>query len=202
MAKGRRKKTLRDYTREFPSEEDKARFNNALNEPSPMVVAVVMAIELEYLLEQLLILKLKRKDQETVEMLCKENGALATFFSKICLGYAFGIYGETQMEWLHTVRRIRNAFAHSRKHITFATVQVRDELASVPLPKAKRSASYKAMALVKKMARIELPDDASGRKDLAPRAAYIILCQDISILLRLKLLASLRSRKLQNRPQF
>jgi hypothetical protein len=194
MTKGPRKKTLRDYTRETPSEEDEQRFKNAMNERSAIVVAVVMAIELEYLLEQLIIGKLKRKDDDTVEILCKDNGALATFFSKIGLSYALGIIDEIQMEHLHTVRRIRNAFAHSRRKISFDTQQVRKELGALRLPKVSKSktSSYEGISIAKEIAIVRIPPEFANRyteteHDLGPRAGYVILCLTLSSAFRKKL---------------
>jgi|GEM_PF-6457664 len=190
MAKSTRKKTLRDYTRSRPTKEDELRFRNAMNERSPMVVAVIMAIELEYLLERLIVSRLKRRDDQTVDILCKDNGALATFFSKIGLSYALGIIDEIQMEHLNTVRRIRNAFAHSRREISFATEEVRRELAATPLPKKKRSYAYEAISIARKIAAVELPPGApEDDKDLGPRAGYVLVCLTTSRALRSRMQA-------------
>jgi hypothetical protein len=76
----RKKQTLRDFTREFPLQEDQDRFRGAMNADSDLVVAIVSAIEVEYLLEEAIILKLKRTDDGTLELLTRENGSLSSFF--------------------------------------------------------------------------------------------------------------------------
>src|ERR1035437_10371909 len=115
MPHGRRKMTLREFTRERPSQDDEKRFREAMNSESDLMVAIVSAIEVEYLLEQIIIGKLKRSDDDTIDILTKDNGALATFFSKIGLAYALKIIDGSKMEYLNVIRKIRNAFAHSRK---------------------------------------------------------------------------------------
>src|SRR5680860_1674989 len=110
-----------------------------MNSPSDLVTAVIQAIELDYIIEQSIISKLTRRDEATIDLLCKENGPLGTFSSKIALGYAMGLFGDEEMAYLNTVRRIRNAFAHSRKEVSFATPVIRAELAAVKLPKNRTS---------------------------------------------------------------
>jgi DNA-binding MltR family transcriptional regulator len=196
VSRGRRKQTLRDFTREFPSKEDNQRFREAMNSPSDMVTAIVHAIEVEYLLEQLIIAKLKRKDDVTVELLSKDNGPLATFFSKIILGYAIGLFDEISMEYLNTIRRIRNAFAHSRKEISFSTALIRGEMSSLKLPTNKRSALFRQISLVKRLC-LANPTPSPDDKDpqaLIGRAAYVILCMAFAAIFMKRQALSARAR--------
>jgi DNA-binding MltR family transcriptional regulator len=147
----RKKQTLRDFTREFPLQEDQDRFRGAMNADSDLVVAIVSAIEVEYLLEEAIILKLKRTDDGTLELLTRENGSLSSFFSKIGLAYALKIIDETRMEYINVVRRIRNAFAHSRKDISFSNPLILGEIARLKLPSKKRSHLYRSIDIAKRL---------------------------------------------------
>jgi hypothetical protein len=49
---------------------------------------------------------------------------MGSFFASIELGYALGLYGNLLRDDLHTIRTIRNAFAHAMKPLTFDTPQV------------------------------------------------------------------------------
>jgi DNA-binding MltR family transcriptional regulator len=172
----RKKQTLRDFTREFPLQEDQDRFRGAMNADSDLVVAIVSAIEVEYLLEEAIILKLKRTDDGTLELLTRENGSLSSFFSKIGLAYALKIIDETRMEYINVVRRIRNAFAHSRKDISFSNPLILGEIARLKLPSKKRSHLYRSIDIAKRLVTVKLPDEPA----LVGRAAYVILTMSLA----------------------
>lgn len=104
---------------------------------------------IEITLEDLIRRKLKRRDDETWELLTAQNGPLDTFSSKINLGYALGIYKDEVRENLHIIRTIRNAFAHSRKIIDFSHPLITAELRKVKLPKAKSNYMHKSLASFK-----------------------------------------------------
>ena len=153
-----------------------------MDAPSDLVTAIVQAIEIDYILEQSIISKLARRDVNTVEILCKDNGPLGTLFSKIGLGYALGLFNEEEMEYLNAIRRIRIAFAHTRKDISFATPLVQSELASLTFPK-QTSKLYKSIDLVRRLTNpkvmASMPEPA-----LTGRAAYVILCMALVHYLR------------------
>lgn len=177
-SRGVKKQTLRDFTRELPSQEDQGRFREAMNAESDLVTAIIQAIEIDFIIEQRIIFKLARQDEETIELLSKDNGALATFFSKIVLGYALGLYDKEVMDYVNIIRRIRNAFAHSRKDISFATPQIMAELASVKIPQdaeLRRSIDI-AKRLVTNNGVEDMPKDHAA---LNGRASFVILCMAV-----------------------
>lgn len=94
----------------------------------------------EHELERLLQSKLKHKDDQTWAMLIADNGPLRSFYTKIAMGYALGVYDKGMYNDLNIVRNIRNAFAHSKKLIQFDHPAVATELR-----KATRSAIRKKM---------------------------------------------------------
>lgn len=177
MSRGRQKMTLRKFTREHPSREDERRFREAMNSDSDLIVAIVSAIEVEYLLEQIIIGKLKRGDEDTIDLLTKDNGALSTFFSKIGLAYALNIIDGSKMEYLNVIRRIRNAFAHSRKDISFSNSLILDEMSSLKLPPQRHSKLYHGIKIVRELATAKPNVDNStiAQLSLLGRAAYVIL---------------------------
>lgn len=181
-SRGVKKQTLRDFTRELPSKEDQGRFREAMNADSDLVTAIIQAIEIDFIIEQQIISKLSRQDEDTVELLSKDNGALATFFSKIVLGYALGLYDKEVMEYMNIIRRIRNAFAHSRKDISFATPQIRAELASVKIP--QDSELRRSVDIVKRLVATDMPegmtkDAPDDYAALTGRAGFVILCMAV-----------------------
>lgn len=52
------------------------------------------------------------------------DAPLATFSSRIRLGYALGVFGRHTRDDLVALQAIRNAFAHCRRPISFATAEV------------------------------------------------------------------------------
>lgn len=185
------KQTLRDFTRQIPSSEDQKRFKEAMNAESDLVCAILQAIEIDYIIEQSIIGRLPRGDDDTVELLCKDNGPLATFFAKITLAYALNVYDEDTMHNVNIVRRIRNAFAHARKDISFASPLIRKELATIKLEKETESTRSKAMQSGKALASFDEPDADFA---LLGRASYVILCQSIIHILLKDMNALLRAR--------
>ena len=51
-------------------------------------------------------------------------GPLATFSAKINLAYLMGIFNTTNKDFFHTIRNIRNEFAHNLSPITFETPKI------------------------------------------------------------------------------
>jgi hypothetical protein len=173
-----KKTTLRRYTRERPSAEDRNRFRDnpfSFDPRGDLVVAIVLAIEIEYLLEEAIIGKLARADEKTLELLTKESCPLSTFYSKIVLAYAMNIIDEPTMENLNIIRRIRNAFAHSRRNISFTTDQVKDEFRAIRLPNDKGSQLYKGLTFVTKVVTLAGTKRKLNGIWYGPRSPYIFL---------------------------
>jgi len=54
-------------------------------------------------------------------------GPMSSLYSMIELGFALGLYGPLVQADFHTIRRIRNGFAHTLGPISFATHEVTEE---------------------------------------------------------------------------
>jgi len=127
---------LRDLSRLPPEYDDIIALSDAFLKPQhPITTAILGAVMVEHELEQLLRSKLKHKDDTTWAMLTADNGPLNSFYSKIAMGYALGIYNKGMHGDLNIVRNIRNAFAHSKKLIQFDHPAVVTELRKAAIPK-------------------------------------------------------------------
>jgi hypothetical protein len=104
----------------------------------------VLAAWVERELEQWIIAALPRNDKKTLEMLRGRDGPLHSFYGKIHLGYALGIYDETERENLDIIRRIRNEFAHTPQAIDFETDAIRKEVENLKVPKGSSTAPQMA----------------------------------------------------------
>ena len=55
-----------------------------------------------------------------------DNGPLSTFSAKINLAFALGLYSKNVLKDLHTVKKIRNEFAHSAEPVKFDNQSISD----------------------------------------------------------------------------
>jgi hypothetical protein len=169
--RGKRKGNIRAVTGHWPTlEEKEAVVEHVTNENQhPIVVAVLGASMLEFELERLLRPKFARKDNADWARLVGENGPLATFSQKITAGYSFGLYDEIVRDALVVAKNVRNAFAHSKKIISFDNEFVISELRRITTGPKKRTTFYKNLALAK-----------SAEE---PNKSFVLLCLTISIVL-------------------
>ncbi len=171
MSKGKRKPKLRDYSLAVltPEERKELRDVFASVQQYPIVTAILGCVFVEQELEFLLRRRFK-DDTETWAKLTDERGPLGSFAQKITLGRALRIYDAKFEHDLNVVRKIRNAFAHSKKILKFNDPLIIDELRSAhPL-------------------RASLRKGLAGFKDeQLCQSAYIIIC----LVLATRLLAKL-----------
>lgn len=73
-------------------------------------------------------------DPRVVNPLLKGTGPLASFSAKIDLAYLLGIYGAPTRATLHTIRNIRNEFAHNLAPLTFESQKIKDMCATLYNP--------------------------------------------------------------------
>jgi DNA-binding MltR family transcriptional regulator len=109
-----RKPNLRDLSRLPPEYDDLTALIKIFKEEHPVAAAILGAGLVEHGLETLLRSRFKLQDDETWAMLTRDNGPLKSFYFKIAMGYALGIYDQRMHDDLNIVRNIRNAFAHSK----------------------------------------------------------------------------------------
>lgn len=182
--RGKSKVTIRDLSRLWPTDDERRAVTSLVARPDnhPVVTAILGSSFLEYDLEQMVRKRFNKKDDDTWNKLTDENGPLSGFFSKITIAQAFGLIDDTLAEALHTVRRVRNAFAHAKKLIDFDNPLVLAEFRKIRLPPSKKTNFSKGLQL--------------SRTAESGYAAYVILCFTISNeLLRKQVRALKRSRR-------
>jgi hypothetical protein len=113
-----RHRTLHELTRADQTGEDLDFAVNEIIGTSDRTACIITAAMLERHLEAAIIIRLQRKNKDTINLLLQRDGALSTFFSKIHLGYAMGLYDDIVRKDLDIIRGIRNVFAHSAMPIT------------------------------------------------------------------------------------
>jgi hypothetical protein len=163
------KEKVRDLSRKSPTDIEADAVYAAFRHGVPMVCAILAQTLIEHELEKTLRQKFKLKDDSTWDRLSGENGPLATFNQKIICGYAFGIYDDVTRHNLSILKDIRNAFAHSKRIISFDEVGIKRSLSSTRLPIKKRSKLYRDLQKVA----ITAKTDA--------RVAFTLLCQELYI---------------------
>lgn len=136
-AKGPHQQTLHSFSRQLPSFEEFNDIQADLIESSNRTVAVAASSIVELCLEKLLISALPRS-RHVIDQLNGRDGALGGFYSKNYLGYAMALYGGGDLTQLETIRRIRNAFAHSGRPIKFTTPLVAKECTKLTIGKSSR----------------------------------------------------------------
>jgi hypothetical protein len=119
-----KRKTLRTLSDEFPSNDELDELIAELGHGSDRACAIIAAANVESFLTTAILLKFENIDCETRENLKSQNGALGGFFSKIYLGHALGLYDNTTRDDLKTILKIRNAFAHAPRPISFLNEEV------------------------------------------------------------------------------
>jgi hypothetical protein len=172
-----RKPTLQSYTRQWPTNEELDRLIKSLkiNGP-PIAVAILGASLLEYDLERLLRPKFHRRGDDTWDKLVGDRGLLGSFSEKIQAAFALGVIDEVEKDGLDTARRIRNAFAHSKRPIDFKNQVVLDELEALELPDNKKSRRYKQLSEIKTGI---FPEDPE-KKPADAQFRFVLLCLMLS----------------------
>ena len=87
--------------------------------------AILAAANFEDWLTSILIGRFVKLDEELRSNLF-DNGPLSTFSAQINLGFALGLYSKNVLKDLHTVRKIRNKFAHSAEPVKFDNQSISD----------------------------------------------------------------------------
>lgn len=124
---------LKRLAKEIPTEEETYNLLKSLegqdSHASDRATAIVGAAMIENALEVVILSRLYpllSKDDRLDLFDGDKNAPLATFSSRIRMGYALGIYGKVTQSHLDRIRTIRNVFAHSGRTLTFETTEVKD----------------------------------------------------------------------------
>jgi hypothetical protein len=125
---------MRDISRRRPAEDEWDDLFLEIRTQTDRGVALIAGS----LVDATLMLALQSKMHEGVkdEMAAvfeDVHAPLATFSSRITIGWALGIFGPVMRARLNTIRSIRNTFAHALVPITFIEPLIAKECATLPL---------------------------------------------------------------------
>lgn len=136
MAKSNR---LKDLTKKAPSSFDEIdSIVDVLRDSPDLAAAITGAALAETGLERLLLVKMRTLGKEEKERLFGVRGPLGSFDAKIQVACAFGLVTAPLAEELHTVRNVRNVFAHSRYPLTFEDPTLADAVLAMKMGTAIR----------------------------------------------------------------
>jgi DNA-binding MltR family transcriptional regulator len=128
------REALRKLSRQFPAPPEVDKIIYSLKGEKDMSVAIVAAAILEASLERLITSKLvENKDSDLIGQLFLNRGPMSDFHSKILIAQAFGIITSNMAHELHSIKAIRNTFAHAKVPISFDHDLLSKELDSLKL---------------------------------------------------------------------
>jgi hypothetical protein len=125
-------RSLAQLTRSDVAEHEFDANTAELTGNSDRTTSIAATAMIERDLEGLILSHLGIKDGKLRDLLFERDGALSTFYGNIRFGRALGFYDKSFQDELDTIRRIRNAFAHSAAPITFFTEEIKKELNKMP----------------------------------------------------------------------
>lgn len=120
--------TLRALTRMRPSHQEWDDSWKEMREGTARSAAIIASAFTEDALRFAILDRCVLLEPPDIDRLLEPPGPMSSFYGKIELGFALGLYGPMVHDDLHTVRAIRNGFAHAMQPLSFETVQVVDEL--------------------------------------------------------------------------
>jgi uncharacterized membrane protein len=132
------REALRKLGRKFPAPPEIERIMNDLLGEKDISVAIVASAIVEASLEKLITQKFKTKRSALIGQIFKNGGPLADFHSKILIANAFQIITSNLAEELHSIRTIRNTFAHAKVPISFDHELIAREISSLKMLTAIR----------------------------------------------------------------
>jgi len=100
---------------------------------SDRAAAIVAAAFLDEILQELLS-EFLVKDPKSDKKIFEGMGPLSTFNAKIELGFRLGLLSNWEHQTIHTVRAIRNEFAHVVDGISFDTQSIKDRCKNIVVP--------------------------------------------------------------------
>ena len=126
------REALRKLSRKFPAPPEIDRIMDDLRGEKDISVAIVASAIAEASLEKLITNKFKTKRSALIGQIFKSGGPLDDF-------HAFHIITSNMAEELHSIKTIRNTFAHAKIPISFDHELVAHEISSLKMLTAIRS---------------------------------------------------------------
>lgn len=94
---------------------------NRLNRLGHAATAMITATKLDQWLQMALLARFTHKPKRLVSKLFEPMKPLDSFSAKIDLSFALGLISDGTCKTLHTLRKVRNEFAHSEHVIDFSS---------------------------------------------------------------------------------
>lgn len=160
---------LRELIRKFPPPPELDKILETLETQTDRSIAIVGVAVVEASIEKLIIKKLPVTTPRLIGRLFKNRGPLSDFDSKILMAHALDLFKEGWIELLHSVKSIRNVFAHSQIDVTFDTDEISKEIQRILIP---------AMTRIYKIFNDKLPEQPFSNKMafiMAVRVACFLL---------------------------
>jgi DNA-binding MltR family transcriptional regulator len=155
---------LRKLSRKFPALPEIEKVLDALTYNSDLSIAVNGSALIEARLETLISGAFNDKSPQLIGQIFLNKGPLSDFHSKILIAHAMGIISASIAEEIHSVKSIRNAFAHSTSILSFEHELIEREL------KAFKTMTAINDALISLLSK----DDAKAQKVLSNRNWFLI----------------------------
>lgn len=134
---------LRRLSRKMPAPPEIEKMMDALRDEGDMTVAIMAGSFLEIELERLILSRFKRKDSNLNGQIFQNRGPLSDMHSKILLADAMGFITSPMADELHSLKVVRNAFAHSRTPLKFDNDLVTKEIESLKMIVAMKATASK-----------------------------------------------------------
>jgi hypothetical protein len=135
MSKGREKPSLNTLSREMFGFADVDGLIDELKGGNDRAAAITGAAMVDQtLIFQLMEVMHPLTREEFLELFFDNRAILQTMAARIDLSYALKLNDKETITRLHSIRRIRNAFAHATKPLTFGHELVAKECGKLPTP--------------------------------------------------------------------
>ena len=114
-------RTLRELSRLSPTDDEIDVLLSEIDTHNHRAAAVLGGAFVEDALEYAIQRRFLSLSKAESEFIFEYPGPLSSFDAKIRAGFGIGLYGTIVRNDLHVIRRVRNAFAHAKKPISFDT---------------------------------------------------------------------------------
>lgn len=115
---------LKKLSRSPRTEEDMQEIYRIIDDDNDVSTALVCGALLEEGTEQLLVAHMVSLNSDETAELFRGFGPLASLSARTKFAYALGLLGKVTKRNIDLMREIRNAIAHSKKPLSFATTEV------------------------------------------------------------------------------
>ena len=117
-----KKETIREVVER--AYDEIAAYYTELEGESDRAASILAAAHFEGRLRRAILTKFVPVNKDFEQRVFTNYGPLSTFSGKIDIGFALGLYDNRIRKGLHTIRRIRNQFAHAAKPISFSHEEI------------------------------------------------------------------------------